>query len=527
MSGIAKHTGSWNFDTAKHLAKRTMFGATRTDVDYFLAKGLDTSVAELLTTETAPSPPVNNYSPAIPDPKVSYGSTWVNKPSFPVPATEIFLARKFSLKSWWIGQMLGQGRSVSQKMTLFWQNHFSIQLQTIPIPEAGYKYLNTLMQNCLGNIKSLTKLVTIDPAMLFYLNGYLNSASAPDENYARELQELFTVGKGPNSKYTEEDVKAAAKILTGYRINPQTAPVSYYFDATKHDFTAKKFSSFYNDTIINGTGQTELDALLDMIFSNNETALHIVRKLYIYFVYYKIDDTIETEVIEPLAAILRNNNYNINPVLDVLFKSEHFYDISSRSCIIKNPLDFMVGICKEFKVNFPVAPDHVNQYDMWNFIRTQAALLGMDVIDAPSVSGWPAYYQIPSFHELWVNSDTYARRNEFIDVLLNGFTKNGITLKADLTDFAASLPNPSDPVLLINDSIDLLLGLPLNQNAKNYYKNILLSGQSEDYYWTSAWNNYAKTPVNDPNYAQYKSIVQNRLLTFYGELLKQSEYQLS
>lgn len=526
MSGISKYSGTWNYETARHLAKRLLFGATRTDIDYFLSKGMDDSVAELLKPESLPSPPVNFYQSLYADPKVNYGSTWVNQPSFPAPAIEIFLSRKISLKAWWLGLMLNQTRSISQKLTLFWHNHFSVQMQMVPAPEAGYKYLNTLMQNCLGNFKTLTRLITIDPAMLIYLNGYLNSASAPDENYARELQELFTVGKGPNSKFTEGDVKAAAKVLTGYRINPGTAPLSYYFDAAKHDYSVKQFSSFYNNTIINGTGSSELDALLDMLFANNETALYIVRRLYVYFVYYKIDDNIEKDVIEPLAAILRSNNYNILPVLETLFKSEHFYDSLNRSCVIKNPLDFMVGMCKEFRVKFPMAPDYLNQYVMWDKIRVQAELNGLDLGDPPSVSGWPAYYQIPSFHELWINSDTYARRNEFIDSILNGITNNGITIRADLTGFASSLPNPSDPNLLIQDSINLLLGLPLSKDSENYYKKILLSGQAEDYYWTDAWDNYSTTPVNDPNYAQYKSIVQNRLITFYTELLKQSEYQL-
>lgn len=526
MSGISKYTGVWDRETAKHLAKRTLFGGTKADVDYFLAQGLDNSVAALLTPITMPSPPVNSYNSLVADPKVPYGSTWVNQASFPAPSAEIIVSRTYSLKAWWVGLMLNEGRSLTQKMTFFWHNHFAIQMLSVPAPEGNYKYLNMLMQNCFGNVKTLAKQITIDPAMLYYLNGYLNSATAPDENYARELQELFTVGKGPNSKYTESDVKAAAKVLTGYRINPTTAPVSYYFDATQHDNNSKTFSSFYNNTVIAGNGANELDSLLNMIFANNEPAEYIVRKLYRFFVYYKIDSTVETDVIQPLADILRNNGYNITPVLDALFKSEHFYDVLSRSCFIKTPLDLMIGICKEFKVQFPAAPDHANQYAMWNYIRDQSGQNGLDLGDPPSVSGWEAYYQIPSFHELWYNSDTYARRNVFIDAILNGHTENTATIKADLLGFAATCTDPGDPDKLVQESVDLLLGLPLSQTSRDYYKSILLSGQTQNFYWTDAWNDYANTPSNDPMYAQYESIVQNRLLTLYGELLKQSEYQL-
>ncbi len=406
--------------------------------------------------------------------------------------------------------MLTQDRSLTQKMTFFWHNHFAVQMFSVPSGEGDYKYLNLLMQNCFGNLKTLTKQVTLDPAMLYFLNGYLNSATAPDENYGRELQELFTVGKGPNSHYTEDDVKAASKILTGYRLNFLAAPITSYFDSTQHDTSNKTFSGFYNNTVINGlsgtAGQNELDSLLNMIFANNEVAEHIVRKLYIFFVYYKIDSTIETNVIGPLANILRSNNYDILPVLETLFKSEHFYDVLSRSCVIKNPLDFMVGLSKELKVTYPTAPNYESQYACWNYIRNQGELIGLDLGDPPSVAGWTAYYQIPSFHELWINSDSHARRVEFIETILNGKTVASHTIKADLLGFVASFDNPGDPELLVQDSIDLLLGLPLSQTSKDYFKSILLSGQLQNYYWTNAWDDYTMTPTNDPMYPQYLNI---------------------
>src|SRR6478672_11169439 len=147
--------------------------------------------------------------------------------------------------------------------------------------------------------------------MLRYLNGYLNTATAPDENYGRELQELFTIGKDPVTNlapYAEDDVKNAAKILTGHRINGNT--FSYFFDATRHDSTDKTFSTFYNNTVIKGrtgaAGAQETDDLLNMIFAKNEVSKFIVRKLYRWFVYYVIDETTEANVIEPLATIFRD-----------------------------------------------------------------------------------------------------------------------------------------------------------------------------------------------------------------------------
>ena len=137
--------------------------------------------------------------------------------------------------------------------------------------------------------------VTKNAGMLIYLNGDKNAKTAPDENYARELQELFTLGKGPGSKYTEADVKAAARVLTGWRV--ERFGVTSYFDATRHETGDKVFSSFYNDTTIKGkssaAGANETDELVDMIFQQNEVAMYLCRKLYRYFVYYDIDTTTE------------------------------------------------------------------------------------------------------------------------------------------------------------------------------------------------------------------------------------------
>ena len=187
-----------------------------------------------------------------------------------------------------------------------------------------------------------------------YLKGEKKTATAPNENYGRELQELFTIGKDAtgNPPYTEDDVKAAARVLTGWRNDLVAGTTSAngfnsYFDPAKHDTADKQFSAFYNYTQINGLSGTgavsELDDLLNMIFAKDEVSLFICRKLYRYFVYYEIDAATEQNVIVPLAAVFRSNNYEIVPVLDVLFRSEHFFDVLNQGCLIKNPIDFSVG----------------------------------------------------------------------------------------------------------------------------------------------------------------------------------------
>ncbi len=533
LSGLTPYSGTWGAEQVKHLLKRTMFGATKQDIDYFLSKTMSQSVDEILTASPTPSPPLNHYGNQTADPDVPFGQTWVNA-AIPLSNPLIINARMASLKAWWVANMLHQSRSITEKLLLFWHNHFAVEGELVISGEALYQYQEVLRQFALGNFKAFVKQVTLNPAMLRYLNGYLNSKDAPDENYARELQELFTVGKDGGTPFTEDDVKAAARVLTGHRFNPFTAPISYYFDFTKHDTGNKTFSAFYGNTVIQGQAGTnggvlELDALLNMIFDTQEVALHICRKLYNFFVYYKIDSTIETNIIQPLATIFRNNNYEILPVLDALFKSEHFYDFMQVGCVIKNPLDFYTGMAREFGIIFPDNSDINKQYKAWEYLWQRAASTAMEIGEPDSVSGFLPYYQTPMFHELWINSDTLPKRIETMENLLNGVNIGGglATLEINPVAFAETMPDPGNPDSLIADSIKYLYSIDLGPNGRDALKSILLSGQTDPVYWIEAWNDYAGTPVNDPNYQMYYNIVYTRLKSFYQSMMTFAEYHLS
>lgn len=531
-SGLNPYTGPFGTNEVIHILKRTMFGAAKGDVDYFKTKTLSQAVNELLTVPLLPPlPPVKNYanpaSTSDPDSGVAAGTTWVNTNTNDGTVNS---QRITSFKSWWMGLMINQNRNILEKMVLFWHNHFATE--TTDIGRAIWCYQNNaiLRKNAVGNYKQFVKDITLDTGMLRYLNGYLNTNTAPDENYARELQELFTVGKGIDNgspPYSESDVKAAAKVLTGWTVNNTTN--TSFFNATKHDSANKQFSSFYNNKVITGrsgaTGANELDDMLSMIFATNDVAVYICRKLYRWFVYYDVDPTTEVNVIIPLAQIFRNNNYEIKPVLDTLLKSEHFFDVLNQGCQIKSPLDMNVGLCREFSVVFPPSTDYVNAYFMWDYIRSQSGNMQQNIGDPPDVAGWKSYYQAPQFYEIWINSDTLPKRNQFTDILANnGFTRNGKNIKIDFIAFARSLPNPGDPNELINDSLTYLFRLPLSQTSRNQLKtDILLSGQTQDYYWTDAWVAYIANPGNTAN----ATIVKNRLRDLYQYLMKLAEYQLA
>ena len=229
-------------------------------------------------------------------------------------------------------------------------------------------------------------------------------------------------------------------------------------------------------------------------------------------------------MINPLAQLLVSNNWEIKPVLSALLKSEHFFDVVNQGCYIKSPVDMVVSVCREFGVVFPNASDYVNAYNMWSFMQGYAALLQQNIGDPPNVAGWAAFYQAPQFHETWINADTYPRRNLFTDTMIGpGYTRSGQKIIIDPVAFTKKLSNPSDPNILMNDALRILFRIDLSAASKTALKNqILLSNQSQDYYWTNAWAAY----ISSPTAANYQ-VVYTRLRDLYKYLMDLAEYQLS
>ena len=254
LSGLTPYAGTFGNNELIHLLKRTLFGSTKADIDFFKGKTMLQVVDALLTAPASEAaPPIKTYAAVD---AIAAGATWVNIKEDGLNAGE----RRNSLRSWWIGNMINQDKTIFEKMVLFWHNHFATE-NNENSPILSYFYVKMLRKNALGNFKTFVKDVTFDSQMMRYLNGERNSKSVPDENYARELQELFTLGKGADSQYTEGDVKAAAKLLTGWRIQQLETPVSSgkwvwqtYFPITNNqlDVGTKTFSAFYGGKTITG-----------------------------------------------------------------------------------------------------------------------------------------------------------------------------------------------------------------------------------------------------------------------------------
>ncbi|HHM21956.1 MAG TPA: DUF1800 domain-containing protein [Bacteroidetes bacterium] len=528
--GLDPYTGPWDHEQVVHLLRRTMFGVKKEDVNLFLGMSMEQAVDYLLDVDTSPpDPPVNNYYYYDPDsgdeegyqdPNVPFGDTWVNA-DYDEEAEGL---RIESFRGWWLRKMIDQDVSIREKMVLFWHNHFATQASEVFFGKFNYLHNVKLREYALGNFKELTKAITLDGMMLIYLNGFLNEKDAPDENYARELQELFTIGKDDPNHYTEEDVVQAARVLTGWTLDfaNNWDTIFYPFN---HDTGNKQFSSFYNNTVIQGSsdGEAELDALLDMIFAKEQVARFLCRKLYRWFVYYKIDAQVEQNVIEPLAEIFRNNNYEIKPVLEALLKSEHFFDAVNKGCFIKTPVDVVVGTLRTYGLQLPAVTiwdGFVQEY----FQNVMLADMQMLPGDPPNVAGWQAFRQFPQYYRMWINSDTARNRNFYTDVLTTAsFESYEAELKIDHIAFASEFDHPEDPNLLIDDMVRLLLPRPVSDDKKALLKSILLSGLPNDSYWTAAWFDYISNPNDDMAF----QVVNTRLTILHNYILKLPEYQLA
>lgn len=453
-SHIINKINDWDEKAVVHILSRTLFGYTAEDINFALSKSLDDFVDNyLLSSTTSPEPPF-----------------WVTDSS-----SDNSTERTRELTYWWYNQMIKQGFSFREKMVLFWHNHFVSEVDKVGLPQRMYWQNKLFRDSAFGNVKELSKKVTIDPAMLIYLDGDKNRKSAPNENYARELLELFTMGIG---NYTETDIQETARALTGWRVEGVTS----YFQESRFDDGDK--------TIFGETGNFDYEDVVDIIFRQEATAKFICRKLYREFVYFTPDES----YVSQLADLLRQNNYEIKPVLSALLKSSYFHSEEIRGAKIKNPVEFIIQVIRQFNIT---APD-------FNYMRQTAEQLEQKLFDPPNVSGWDG-------DKRWINTNTFPARNIFTDSVIEGEKPNGseLTFNIDLVEYARTFPDPESAVTFVNDVAKIFLQFPLSDKRRDYLLETLLDG-AEVYDWSTF----------DPQ-------AENRLKLFFKTLMRLSEYQLS
>ncbi len=524
MASINPISGNLGEKNASHLLRRASFGLTRSEVEHFGSLTVSAALNELLTPLATPSPPVD----------VKTGTSWLPKPVEDTNSDDWVLINYF--KAWFIELMRTSKASLSEKMVYFYHSHMPVDYNIVLNTTAVY-YQNALYRYyALGNFKKLFGKMCIDNAMLVYIDNTLNDIDVPNENFAREMLELYSIGKGEQigpddyTNYKEEDIKQAARVLTGFKHN-------YDFDtldietglprgrvtlnaqnlASRHDPLEKVFSAKFQNKVIkpdpakmqNGYATEagaidEVVQMIKMIFDQEETARFICRKLYRFFVYYEITPEIETNIIEPLAATFRSNDYEIGPVLRQLLSSEHFYDMDDAltpndniGALIKSPIDIIVGAMRYFELSMPSAPAEL--YDkVYSNLLQDIDLQGMSFFTPIDVAGYPPYHQEPVYNRNWITPNYLARRYQFANNLVTGIEDgNGnILFKLDVVAFVENMANisdPGNPRTLVTELVNYMFTNDIPVERYDYFLNDILLANLQESHWTDEWNDYKNT----------------------------------
>lgn len=464
---IPSNTKPWNKGLVTHLLNRTLFGATAAQVNSVLALTPNEAVELLFQNLPAPEVP----------------GTWVTEaPDFNSPYNT---QRTSQLRTWWLKLMYEQPVSIREKMTLFWHNLFVSEAGTVIIPQYMYMQNSLFRNNYAGNFKNLTKAVTRDPAMLIYLDGRYNVVGNPNENYARELLELFTMGIG---NYTETDIREAARALTGWILSG----LGSIFVPSRHDYA--------NKTFLGQTGNFDDNDIVDIVFNQPVTAKFICRKLYKTFIHEQGDNNYAEPIINEMANILRSSNYEIMPVLKMLLKSKLFYSDNVISSLVKSPLDLMLGAVKMMNIQF----DPSVLTTRLNYIITQSSAAGQYILDPPNVQGWVGY-------RLWLSTISMPIRAAFAESVVTGLQKNGqpTGFSVDALAFATSFPEPNNALQLVKDMTEHLVRLQVTPRQLNNLLEIMLDG-------TMIQNWY----INDPQ-------APSRIKKYLKAIVNLAEFQIN
>jgi uncharacterized protein (DUF1800 family) len=527
-SGLEAYNGPWDAAAAAHLLRRATFGPTKAVINQAVELGLDGTIGKLFDELPLPAPPV--YYDYENDPNAGLGETWIDQPVANVQGLNF--SRRKSLSAWTMALILEEGISLREKMTLFWHNHFAVSRAGVSDQRFFYRYITTIRSQALGNFRQLVKDITIDPTMLRFLNGNQNTANAPNENYARELLELFTIGKGPlagpgdYTHYTEEDVVQMARVLTGWRDRGHNSqdpdvPVESFFVTGRHDNGDKQLSHRFDEAVISDLGDQEYAYLVDLIFTRDEVARFISRKLYRWFVYYVIDDSVEQQVIEPMAQLLIDADYDIRPALEALLRSAHFYDALSRGPMIRPPLDFLFTILKTAQT--PIPAELTPRYQvLWQFFR-RLIDMQQEYFELPDVAGWKAYYQEPLYYRNWISANTLKERSELaVQLANNGYFFNGNRIKLEPLDWITTFDNPMEVNAMITEMVTLLYPQPLADGQLASLKEVLIPGLP-DFEWELEYGNY----LGNPNDQDLRNAVDSKLRDLLTTILNLAEFHLS
>lgn len=469
-SGLEPYTGPWEIRQAAHLVRRTHFGLSRAGLISALTS--TTSQAADAIVDAA----LNRPLPDTP--------TWYNQTD-----NGQNLEWTYEWQEGWYAEMRTGG--LREWLTLMWHDHFATEANVYYHAAFAYQYVTYLRQHALGDFRDALRGIGLVPAMLIYLNGDQNTEQEPNENYAREVMELFSMGiQGPDGtpNYTQQDIAEVARALTGWVVNMNT--LESEFVPSRHDSDSK--------TIFGQTGNYDYHGFIDLLFQqrSNETAHFIASKLYSWFVY----PIPNSNVVNQLKNDLLNNGFSIEHAVRRLLKSAHFYEGAFIGARIKSPTEFMVGVTRELSIT-PTG-------DMLSQFREIGFSLGQDVLNPPNVAGWPGY--APDQYRSWITTGTVPDRSSLVESAVNG----GSGFEAlDTLALAGDISDPTDAEAIVTDFVTHLLPTTVHAEVHDHMLEILMQG-SPVWEWVVIYN-------QDPDSAA------SRLRDLLSFIMNLPEYQLT
>ncbi len=547
MASLNQNTNVLGVRNARHLLRRASFVYTKSLVDQYALLTPNQALNLLLTTS-----PITVQYPFDPLPTTAPDGFWTESTASATSFTG--QARKGVIVGGWWWYNAINSPNLKFKLSHFLSTCFTVETSGSGTPTEFYDYIRLLLFYSYGNYKTLAKKMTLNNSMLTYLNNTTNSKTAPNENYAREFLELFTIGKGPQigtgnyTTYTEADIVQAARVLTGFRrvtarnvIDSETLIPKGYNLFSQHHTSPKTFSSAFNNTVIAAATtdvgmDTELNDFINMVFNQQATAKNICRKLYVYFVKGTITPEVETDIITPLAQDFYNNGYEIAPIIRKLLESQHFYDLDDSDAtnetvggIIKPPLQQISEVCTYLQAT--ISNPNMNAYDyyykFWYLFANNSFLTGANMIlfDPENVAGHPAYYQAPDFDKNWISASTLIARYRLGESLLDGINRisgnSTIITKINISDVIRNsniISVANDPYILTSELCNALFAQNPDANRVNYFMNSFLLQGLANFYWTNAWDSYISTNNN--------SVVESRLKLLVTNILRAPESQM-
>mgnify|MGYP003337374690 FL=1 len=374
----ATRDGAWTIREATHLLGRSQFGYTPDELEQAVTGGLNATVDRLIATQPE--------------------SAEFRQAEEALRKTAFATGEIADLKIWWLYRMWATANPLAEKVALFWHNHFATsndKVRSIPQMLAQNELIRT---HGLGSFKSLLHGMSRDTAMLVWLDGNANRKRHPNENFAREIMELFALGVG---NYTEKDIQEAARAFSGWHVREG----AFWFNQLQHDQSTK--------TVFGKSGNFDGAAIVDLCLEQPACPRFLGMKLLKTFV---APDP-STEQIDAVAARIRAHDYNMSPVMRELFSSQLFFGASCRRNVIKSPLDLVVGSLRSLAATVK-----------WPPVARLLANLGQDVFEPPSVKGWEG-------GRLWINSSSILLRTNFATELASG--DQIATLRTAILDMAA------------------------------------------------------------------------------------------